>query len=92
GIRKVLGSSESRLISLLSKDLLILVFIANIISWPLAWYVMNQWLENFAYKIGLEINIFALSGLLALVIAAITVSFQTIRSARANPVDSLRYE
>jgi putative ABC transport system permease protein len=65
---------------------------ANLIAWPIGYFVMNKWLENFAYRTRLSMDIFLLSSLLALVIAAFTVGFQTLRSASANPVDSLRYE
>ncbi len=92
GIRKVVGASVSQIVGLLSKEFLVLVLIANIIAWPIAWYAMNKWLQNFAYHIDLSWWIFVLSGLIALVIALLTVSFQTIKAATANPVDSLRYE
>ncbi|NIO20749.1 MAG: hypothetical protein GTN76_08440 [Candidatus Aenigmarchaeota archaeon] len=66
--------------------------ISNVIAWPAAYYFMHRWLQNFAYRINLSIWIFILSGLTALVIALLTVSFQCIKAATANPVDSLRYE
>jgi putative ABC transport system permease protein len=68
------------------------VFLANIIAWPVAYYSMNKWLQNFAYRIDLSLWIFLLSGLIASLIAMLTVSFQSIKAAMANPVDSLRYE
>jgi putative ABC transport system permease protein len=92
GIRKVLGSSLSGMIFLLSKELIKWVIIANIIALPIGWYVMNRWLQNFAYRIDIGWWIFILAGMLALVIALITVSFQSIKAALANPVKSLRYE
>ena len=92
GIRKVLGASLYSISSLISKEFIYLVIIANVIAWPIAWYAMNKWLENFAYRIDLSWWIFVLAGLLALVIALVTVSFQAVKAARANPVDSLRYE
>ncbi len=92
GIRKVVGASVPQVVGLLSKEFLVLVLIANVIAWPIAWYAMRRWLENFAYRIELSWWLFALAGLLALVIALATVSWQTIRAATANPVDSLRYE
>ncbi|MCE2431471.1 MAG: ABC transporter permease [Candidatus Latescibacteria bacterium] len=92
GIRKILGASVSGIIYLLSKDFLKLVIIANIIAWPIAYYAMNQWLQGFAYRIDLGIGTFILSGLIALLIAILTVSYQAIKAARANPVEALRYE
>ncbi len=92
GIRKVLGASMNKIILLLSKEFLVWIFIANIVAWPLAWFVMDKWLQNFAYRINFNIWIFILSASLALIIALITVSYQTIKAALANPVKSLRYE
>ena len=92
GIRKILGASVSGIVCLLSKDFLKLVLIANLIAWPIAYYAMNQWLQSFAYRINLSIGTFILSGLIALFIALLTVSYQAIKAARANPVDALRYE
>ena len=92
GIRKVLGASVLELIALLSKEFTKWVIIANLIAWPVAYYLMNQWLQNFAYRIDLTIWPFLLAGLAALVIAFLTVSWQAIRAATANPVESLRYE
>jgi putative ABC transport system permease protein len=92
GIRKVLGASIPGIIVYLSKGFVKWVFLANIIAWPVAYYFMNRWLQNFAYRIGLSVWIFILSGLAALCIALLTVSYQSIKAASANPVDSLRYE
>ena len=92
GIRKVLGSSISEIVFLLSKELIKWVVIANLIAMPIAWYVMSQWLQNFAYQITMGWWTFILVGMLALVIALLTVSFQSIKAALANPVESLRYE
>jgi putative ABC transport system permease protein len=92
GVRKVLGASVGSIIGLLSKDFLKLVFIAILIASPLAWYAMNQWLNDFAYKIDIEWWMFALAGLLAVLIAFATVSFQSIRAALMNPVKALRTE
>jgi putative ABC transport system permease protein len=92
GIRKVLGASISSIIALLSRDFLKLVLIALVIASPIAWYAMNQWLNDFAYKIDIEWWVFALAGGLAIAIALITVSFQSIRAALMNPVKSLRSE
>ncbi|MBD2699239.1 ABC transporter permease [Spirosoma sp. BT702] len=92
GIRKVLGASIPNLIGLLSKDFLKLVLIAILIATPIAWYMMNQWLADFAYKIEIEWWMFALAGLLAIGIALATVSFQSIKAALMNPIKSLRSE
>jgi putative ABC transport system permease protein len=77
---------------LVCRDLAKWALIANIIAWPVAFFIMNKWLQNFAYGIRLEWWTFILAGLLALAIAFLTVSYQSLRAARANPVDSLRYE
>jgi putative ABC transport system permease protein len=92
GIRKVLGASISKIILLLSKEFLIWIIISNVIAWPLAWFIMNNWLQNFAYRVDIGIWVFVLSASLALIIALATVSYQSIRAALANPVESLRYE
>ncbi len=92
GIRKTLGASVPEIIFLLSKDFAKWVLIANIIAWPLAYYFMNNWLKNFAYRIDLNPLIFLMSGALALIIALLTVSSQAIKAAKSNPVESLRYE
>ena len=92
GIRKVLGASVSNLVLMLSKEFALLVGLANLIAWPIAYYAMNKWLQDFAYRIDLEIWAFVLSGFLALFIALTTVSYQAYKVARTNPVDALRYE
>jgi len=92
GIRKTLGATVSNIVGLMSKDFLVLVAIANFISWPAAYFIMNKWLQNFAYRIDMRLWVFALAAGLALVIAFLTISFQTIKAAMANPADSLRYE
>jgi len=92
GIRKVLGSSKTGIFVLLSKSFAKWVLIANIISWPVAYYVLDNWLKSFAYHININIMIFVLSGLLALLIALLTVGYQAVKAASANPVDCLRYE
>jgi putative ABC transport system permease protein len=92
GIRKVLGASVSGLVSLLSKDFLILVGISFIIATPMAWYGMNKWLQLFAYRISLSWWMFALAGVAAVLIALLTVSSQAIKAALANPVKSLKAE
>lgn len=92
GIRKVLGASPGSIVALLSKDFLTLVLIAFIISVPIGWLAMYQWLQNFAYRISISPWIFISAGALAIFIALLTVSFQAIRAALANPVKSLRNE
>ena len=92
GIRKVLGASVGSIVSLLSKDFLKLVFIAIIIATPVAWFIMNKWLQDFAYKTNISGWIFLLAASLAILITIITVSFRAIRAAVVNPVDSLRSE
>lgn len=92
GIRKVLGASVGNIVGLLSKEFLLLVFIALLIASPLAWYFMNQWLQNFAYSIDLQWWMFALAAVLAIGIAFFTVSFQSIRAALSNPVNSLKQD
>jgi len=92
GIRKVLGATVSGIVLLLSKEFTKWVLLANIIAWPVAWYVMNQWLQNFAYRISIGWWLFILAGVLALFFALITVSYQSIKAAIANPVEAIRYE
>lgn len=92
GIRKVLGASVRGIVALLSRDFLKLVFIAIIIGSPLAWIGMNKWLQNFAYRIHIGWWMFVAAGVLAMLIAMITVSWQAVRAAVANPVESLRME
>ena len=92
GVRKVLGASVISVVTLLSRDFLTLVLIALVIASPVAWYVMHQWLQGFAYKISIEWWVFAFAGLLAVGIALLTVSFQSVKAALMNPVKSLRSE
>jgi len=92
GIRKVLGASVTGIITLVAKDFLILVFVANLISWPAAYFTMNVWLQNFAYRIDTGVAAFILAAALSVVIALVSVSYQAIRAATADPVESLRYE
>lgn len=92
GIRKVLGASVPGVMYLLSKELIALVLIGNIIAWPLAYYFMQKWLQTFAYRIDLSPLVFIFAGLAAFVIAAATTGVQAVRAATANPVESLRYE
>jgi putative ABC transport system permease protein len=92
GIRKVLGSSISAITVMFSKEFIKWVIAANVIAWPLAYYLMNKWLEDYAYKTPIGWWIFALAGILSISIAIITVSYQSIKAASANPIKSLRYE
>ncbi|MCP4725467.1 MAG: FtsX-like permease family protein, partial [bacterium] len=92
GIRKTLGASVFNLVKLISNDFLILVGISNLIAWPAAYFLMNYWLNEFAYRTEIGIILFIASGILAIAITILTVGFQSIKAAIANPVDSLRYE
>ena len=92
GIRKVLGATVPNIVNLLSKDFVKLVTIASVIAFPLGWWAMNTWLKDFAYRVAIDWWIYILAGLAALIIALVTVSFQAIRAAIANPVKSLRTE
>jgi hypothetical protein len=92
GIRKTLGASVFGIVVLLSREFTSWVLLANLIAWPLGWYAMHGWLENFAYRIDLSPVIFVFAGLLSLVTAALPIGFRTIRAATANPVDVLKYE
>ena len=92
GIRKVLGSSVSSIAVMLCRKFVLLVALANVFAWPVAFFAMKKWLQNFPYPVGIGIGTFALTALLAFVIAIITVGYQSLKAARANPADSLRYE
>ena len=92
GVRKVLGASVLTIAQLLSKDFLRLVLLAFVIATPVAWFAMHKWLEDFAYRIHLSWWVFVLAGIAAFAIAVLTISFQTVKAAVANPVKSLRTE
>jgi putative ABC transport system permease protein len=92
GVRKVLGASVAEVVFLLSKEFIAWVVISNIIAWPIAWYAVHKWLQSFAYRIDITVWPFVLAGISAIAIAMVTVSFQAIKAATANPVESLRYE
>lgn len=92
GIRKVVGSSVSNIVILLSKEFTRLVLLSNIVAWPIAWFIMNKWLQNFAYQTNIYWWIFIVAASIALIIAFMTIAIQTIRTATRNPADSLRYE
>jgi putative ABC transport system permease protein len=92
GVRKVLGASVPAIIVLLSKEFTKWVLLANLIAWPIGYFVMKKWLENFAYRTNIGIEIFVGAALIALAIAMLTVSYQSIKAAIANPIKALRYE
>jgi putative ABC transport system permease protein len=92
GVRKVLGASVGNVISLLSKEFLKLVFIAIVIASPVTWFVMNKWLQDFAYRTNISWLVFVITAVIAIGIAVLTISFQAIKAALANPVKSLRTE
>ena len=92
GIRKVLGSSVTGIVNLLSLDFLKLVFVAVIIASPIAWFIMNKWLQDFAYRINISWWIFFVAAFLAVLVTILTISYQAIKAAIANPVKSLRTE
>jgi putative ABC transport system permease protein len=92
GIRKVLGASVNGIVAMLSKDFLKLIIIAMLIASPIAWWAMIKWLQDFEYRVPVGWSFFAVAGIAALLIALFTISFQAIRAAVANPVQSLRTE
>jgi putative ABC transport system permease protein len=92
GVRKVNGASTIELVALLIRDFSLLIFVAFLISVPVAYYFGNLWLDNFAYKTEIGVSTFAIAGVISLLLAILTVSYHTIRAAKANPVQSLRYE
>jgi len=92
GIRKVMGASISEIVFLLSKEFSRWVLLANIIAWPVAYYLMNNWLKEFAYRVNISIWLFPIAGILVLLVSLLTVSTLTFRAARANPANSLKYE
>ena len=92
GIRKVLGSSESTIVYNMTLEFIKWVVIANLIAWPVSWYLGKQFLDQYAYRTGLSIIIFLFSGIISVIIAIITISYQSYRAARANPINALRHE
>jgi putative ABC transport system permease protein len=92
GMRKILGASVPNITALISKQFVLLVLLSNLIAWPAAYYFMNKWLQEFAYRIDISWWVFVLSGGLTLIIAMLTIGFQAIKAATANPVEALRYE
>jgi putative ABC transport system permease protein len=92
GIRKVLGADVTNIVAMISKDFLKLVLIASVIAFPIAWWAMHKWLQDFAYRVGISWWVFAFAAAMAIIIALLTISFQAIKAAVANPVKSLRTE
>ncbi|QQS35413.1 MAG: ABC transporter permease [Ignavibacteriales bacterium] len=92
GIRKILGATVPNIFLLVSKKFLLLVLTANLVAWPVAWYLMNEWLQNFAYRTSVNFTPFIIAGVMTLLIAWISISFIAVRAAMTNPVESLRYE
>lgn len=92
GIRKVLGASVARLVGMLAGDFIKLVLVANLIAWPVAYIVMNRWMQGFAYRAGLTLTTFLVTGILSVGIALLTVSFRAAKAALSNPIETLRYE
>jgi putative ABC transport system permease protein len=92
GVRKVLGASVPHVTLLLSKDFMVLVLLATLIAWPIAWFTMSRWLDGFAYRVGINGWVFVLSGIFAMLVALLTVSFHAIKAALLNPVNSLKSE
>ena len=92
GIRKTLGGSVTQIVSLLSKELILLVLIANVIAYPLAYFAIEQWLKDFPYRMNISISTFLISTIVALAISLLTISYQAVKAATANPIKALRYE
>ena len=92
GIRKVLGASVQNVLTLVSKEFLLLILIAFVISIPAAWWAMSKWLQDFAYRVNINIWVFLFAALVVLTVAVLTISFQAIKAAIRNPVKSLRTE
>jgi putative ABC transport system permease protein len=90
GIRKVLGASISNIITLLTKELILLVLLATLIASPLAWFAMNKWLQSFAYRVNMHLWVFVAAGFIAVLIAFLTVSIRSVKAAMANPAKSLK--
>jgi len=92
GIRKVLGAAPGNVMLILSKDFFVLILVASLIAFPIAWWTMHAWLQNFAYRAGISWWIFLLSGMIAALIAMLTISYQAIKAAFLNPLTSLKSE
>jgi putative ABC transport system permease protein len=92
GVRKVLGATVGNVVTLLSKEFVTLVAIGNLIAWPIAYWIMSNWLKSYAYHTGIGISIFVRAGMIALVVAVLAVIGQAVRGAGTNPVISLKYQ
>ena len=92
GVRKVFGSTSMQALTLILKQYMIMVLIANLVAWPVVWYAMNKWLQNFAYRINFELWLFVAVAILSMIIVLGTMTFQTVRAARTNPADTLKFE
>ena len=92
GIRKVLDASVTNIVTLLSKEMILLIGVANLIAWPVAWYFTNEWLNSFAYRIDPNVLLYVLAGVAAITIALLTVGTQTVKAAMTNPANTLRNE
>lgn len=92
GIRKVLGATEWGLVGLLTREFLVLVSIASVLAWPIAWFAMSSWLQNFAYRINMGFGVFIISTSAALLVTLLTIGYQALKAARTNPVDALRHQ
>jgi putative ABC transport system permease protein len=92
GIRKTLGASHSNIVLLISKEFVLLVLCANLIAWPIAYYIINRWLQNYAFHANLSLLLFFVAGILTIIIALLSVSFQAFKAAAVKPANSLKYE
>ncbi len=92
GIRKVLGASATSIMGLLTREFIILIVVANVLAWPVAWYAMTRWLEGFAFRTDIGLLTFAVAGIATLIVAMLTVGYQVTRAAHANPVDAIQHE
>ena len=92
GIRKILGAPVPKLVGLLTRDFVMMVILANVIAWPVAYFAMRKWLESFAYRIDITLVTFLLAAGAALLIAFLAIGTQTLRAAMTDPVDTLRHE
>lgn len=92
GIRKVLGASVPNILTLLAREIVILILVASVIAWPVAWFFMSQWLSTFAYHVDMNVWVYALAAMGAVLLALLTVSVQTLKAAFTNPSNTLRYE
>jgi putative ABC transport system permease protein len=92
GIRKVLGATVPNILALLAREIVVLILVASLIAWPVAWFFMSQWLSSFAYHVDMNLLVYVLAAIGAVLLALLTVSVQTLRAALTNPSNTLRYE